>query len=158
MRRTFLVASVSASSVWVWSRPSWPWGGSTSRTRPAGRPSEAAGTWCPAGRTLGAAFQIRRTIIIQKNTFLRSCRILVCLSDYKRTKTPNSRKSINGESGSVYEPVLRIRYILVRIQIRIRGSVPLTNGFWYFRQWPSRWQPKKFFLCILLITFWITFT
>ncbi len=39
-----------------------------------------------------------------------------------------------------YKAVLRIRDILVRI--RIRGSVPLTNGSSYFRQWPSRWQLK----------------
>ncbi len=41
-------------------------------------------------------------------------------------------------------PVLRIRDILVRI--RIRGSVPLTNGSGSgsccFRQWPSRWRWK----------------
>ncbi len=45
-------------------------------------------------------------------------------------------------------PVLRIRDIL--IQIRIRGSIPLTNRSWfgscYFRQWPSRWQLKIIFL------------
>ncbi len=45
---------------------------------------------------------------------------------------------------------LRIREILVRI--RIRGSIPLTNGSGfgscYFRQWPSRRPQKNFFLLI----------
>ncbi len=56
--------------------------------------------------------------------------------------------------------MLRICDILVRI--RIRGSMPLTNGsgsgFWsgscYFRHWPSRPQPKnnnKKFFCSLLL-------
>jgi hypothetical protein len=50
----------------------------------------------------------------------------------------------------VLESVLRIRDILVRI--RIRGSVPLTNGYgsWYIRQWPWRWQLKILsFSCLL---------
>ncbi len=38
--------------------------------------------------------------------------------------------------------VLRIHDILVRI--RIRGSIPLTNGS-YFRQWPSRRQQLLIF-------------
>ncbi len=57
--------------------------------------------------------------------------------------------------------VLRIHDILVwiRIQFRIRGSMPLTNrsgsGSCYFRHWPSRRQQKtnsfyKFF-CLLLV-------
>ncbi len=59
--------------------------------------------------------------------------------------------------------VLRIHDILVRIWIRIRGSLPLTNGpgsgFWsgscYIRHWPSRRQQKQFFdKVFLLITFW----
>jgi hypothetical protein len=57
--------------------------------------------------------------------------------------------------------VLRIRDILIGSRIRIRGSVPVTNGcgsgcgscfdsgFCYFRQWPSRRQQKNF-----SITFW----
>ncbi len=40
-----------------------------------------------------------------------------------------------------FKPVLRIRDILVRIWIRIRGSVPMTTGSGsgssYFRHWPS---------------------
>jgi hypothetical protein len=50
-----------------------------------------------------------------------------------------------------YQPVLRIRDILVRI--RIRRFVPLTNGSGlgscYFRQWPSRWR-WSFFACYFL--------
>ncbi len=50
--------------------------------------------------------------------------------------------------------VLRIRDILVRI--RIRGSVPVTDGSgsgsYYFRHWPPRRQQKNYFF--LLITFW----
>ncbi len=45
------------------------------------------------------------------------------------------------------------------IRIRIQGTMPLTNGpgsgSCYFRHWPSRWQQKKkFFIVLLLITFW----
>ncbi len=46
---------------------------------------------------------------------------------------------------------LRIPDILVQIQLRIRGSMPLTNGSefgsgsCYFRHWPSRRQQKLFF-------------
>ncbi len=54
--------------------------------------------------------------------------------------------------------VFRIRDILERARIRIRGSVPLTNGSGSgsFRQWPSRHQQKfsLFFLLIPLRTFW----
>ncbi len=56
------------------------------------------------------------------------------------------------------KPVLRIHDILG--WIRIRGSMPLTNGSgfgsWYYRRWPSRCQQKtNFFNTIfLLITFW----
>ncbi len=52
------------------------------------------------------------------------------------------------------DAVLLIRDISVRI--RIRGSVPLTNGSrfgswsWYVRQWPSRSQIKN----CCLFTFW----
>jgi hypothetical protein len=48
--------------------------------------------------------------------------------------------------------VLRIHDLLIwiRIQIWIRESMPLTNGFGsgscYFRQWPSRYQQKNYFL------------
>ncbi len=44
----------------------------------------------------------------------------------------------------------------ILVRVRIRGSIPLTNGSGcgfgscYFRQWPSRRQQKFF----LLITFW----
>ncbi len=58
------------------------------------------------------------------------------------------------------KPVFRIHDILVWIRIRIRGSMPLTDGCrfgsCYFRQWPSRlqqktnWNEKVF----VLITFW----
>ncbi len=59
-----------------------------------------------------------------------------------------------------WEPVLRIHDILV--WIRIRGSMPLTNGIGfgsgscYFRYWLSRCQQKNYFLTqfFLLITFW----
>jgi hypothetical protein len=59
------------------------------------------------------------------------------------------------------QPVLRIHEILVRI--RIRGSIPLTNGSvsgsCYFRQWPSRRQQKIIFLkFICLLLFEGTFT
>ncbi len=54
--------------------------------------------------------------------------------------------------------VLQIHDILGWIRIRIRGSMPLTNGSGscYFRHWPSRWQQKTNFLTqfFLLITFW----
>ena len=56
--------------------------------------------------------------------------------------------------------MLRIHDILgwIRIQIRIHGSMPLTNrsgsGSSYFRHWPSRWQQKQIFkkklFCLLL--------
>ncbi len=53
--------------------------------------------------------------------------------------------------------VLWIHDILVWNRIRIRGSMPLTNGYgsFYFHHWPSRWQQKKQMLlkkiyCILL--------
>jgi len=65
------------------------------------------------------------------------------------------------------EPVLQIHDILVWIRIRIRGSMPLTNGSGsgsvcgsgssYFHHWPSRCQQKtNFFVTkgFLLITFW----
>jgi hypothetical protein len=44
-------------------------------------------------------------------------------------------------------PVLRIHDILGWIRIRIRGSMPLTNGSgsFYFRHWPSRYQQKTNF-------------
>jgi hypothetical protein len=56
---------------------------------------------------------------------------------------------------------LRIHDNLVRIRIRIRGSMPLTDGFGFgsgslsFHHWPSRCQQKKItflrkFVCILL--------
>ncbi len=58
--------------------------------------------------------------------------------------------------------MFRIHDSLVWIQIRIRGSMPLTNGSGfgsgscYFRHWPSRRQQKtnlkKKFFCLL--TFW----
>ncbi len=53
-------------------------------------------------------------------------------------------------------PVLQIQDILVWIRIRIRGSMPLTNGSGscYFRHWPSRCQEKLilffYFFCLLL--------
>ncbi len=56
----------------------------------------------------------------------------------------------------VFSPVLRIDDILVWFQIRIRGSMPLTNGSgfgsrsYYFRHWPSRGQQKTYFLKVLL--------
>jgi hypothetical protein len=67
-----------------------------------------------------------------------------------------------GEFTSAQEPVLRIHDILGWIRIRIRGSMPLTNGSGsgsrscYFRHWPSRCQQKSNFLTqfFLLITFW----
>ncbi len=45
-------------------------------------------------------------------------------------------------------PVLRMTWHDILVWIRIRGSMPLTNGFWsgfesgscYFRHWPSRCQ------------------
>ncbi len=46
--------------------------------------------------------------------------------------------------------MLRIHDLLGWIRIRIRGSMPLTNGSgsgsFYFRHWPSRCQPKTKFL------------
>jgi hypothetical protein len=60
---------------------------------------------------------------------------------------------------SVSSPVLRIHDILVWIRIRIRGSMPLTNGSgsgsFFFHHWPSRCQQKtnffkKFFSTVLL--------
>jgi hypothetical protein len=46
--------------------------------------------------------------------------------------------------------VFRIHDILVWIRIRIRGSMPLTNGsgsgYCYFRHYPSRFQQKTIFL------------
>ncbi len=54
------------------------------------------------------------------------------------------------------QPVFRIHAVLVWIRIRV--SMPLTNGFrsCYFRHWPSRCQQKTnyFNKDILLITFW----
>ncbi len=59
-----------------------------------------------------------------------------------------------------YQPMLRIHDILV--WIRIRGSMPLTNGSGsHFRHWPSRGQQKTDFFndkVFLLFTFWGTFT
>ncbi len=65
------------------------------------------------------------------------------------------------------EAVLRIHDILGWIRIRIRGSMPLTNGSgfgsFYFRHWPSRSRQKtkfltQFFLRIFfLIYIYITF-
>ncbi len=54
----------------------------------------------------------------------------------------------------LFLPVLRIHKILVRIRIRTRKSIPLTNGSGcrfascYFSQWHSRHQQKVF--CLLL--------
>ncbi len=51
--------------------------------------------------------------------------------------------------------VLRIHAILMWIRIRIRGSLPLTDGSgfgsrsFYFHHWPSR-RPQKTNICILL--------
>ncbi len=45
-----------------------------------------------------------------------------------------------------YIAMLRIHDILV--WIRIRGSMPLTNGSCYFRLWPLRCQQKNNFLAI----------
>jgi hypothetical protein len=45
-------------------------------------------------------------------------------------------------------PEFRIRDILV--WIRIRGSVPLTNGSCSFRQWPSKPTKNHFFVCLFL--------
>jgi hypothetical protein len=67
--------------------------------------------------------------------------------------------------------VFRIHDILVWIRIRIRGSMPLTNGSGYpdsdpdpdpgsgscyFSHWPSRCQKKTNFLTqfFLLVTYW----
>ncbi len=55
------------------------------------------------------------------------------------------------------KPVLRIHDILV--WIRIRGSMPLTNGSgsrsFYFHHWPSRYQQKSYKKEVFLhITFW----
>ncbi len=62
---------------------------------------------------------------------------------------------------NVFFSVLGIHDILRWIRIRIRGSMPLTNGSGfgfgscYFRHWPSRCQQKTNFLTqfFLLITF-----
>ncbi len=57
----------------------------------------------------------------------------------------------------------RIHDILVWIQIRIRGSMPLTHGSGscYFRNWPSRRRQKanfkKRFFCLLLMYIYIIF-
>jgi hypothetical protein len=56
------------------------------------------------------------------------------------------------------KPVLGIH----DISVRIRGCIPLTNGSWYFRQWPSIWQPifivfTEFFFVYYLL-FEATFT
>ncbi len=69
-----------------------------------------------------------------------------------------------GPKPSNFWPVFRIHGILVRNRIRIRGSMPLTNGSGsgfgsgscYFRHWPSRCQQKTNFLTkfFLLVTFW----
>jgi hypothetical protein len=52
-----------------------------------------------------------------------------------------------------FKPALWIRYIFV--QLRIRGSVPLTYGSGFgsrsFRQRISRCQPKVKFFCLLLV-------
>ena len=58
-----------------------------------------------------------------------------------------------------FEPVFRIHDILAWIQIRIRGSMPLTNGSGfgcgscYFRQRPLRHQQKTIFqkyVCLMI--------
>jgi hypothetical protein len=58
----------------------------------------------------------------------------------------------------IRKPVFRINDILVWIRIRIRGSMPLTNGSgsFYFHHWPSRCQQKTnfFFKVFLYSTFW----
>ncbi len=62
----------------------------------------------------------------------------------------------------LYSAVLRIHDILVWIRIRIRGSMPLTNGsgYCYFRHWSSRCQEKtnflKHFFCLLLFEVTLT--
>ncbi len=65
---------------------------------------------------------------------------------------------IGAEALEALRPMLRIHDILGWILIRIRGSMPLTNGSGscYFRHWPSRCQQKTNFLTqfFLLITFW----
>jgi hypothetical protein len=57
----------------------------------------------------------------------------------------------------VFPAVLRIHDILVwiRIRIRIRRSMPLTNGSgsFYFHHWPSRCQQKKFSFLLFEGTF-----
>ncbi len=68
--------------------------------------------------------------------------------------------SFSSTPNNQLKEVFRIHDILV--WIRIRGSMPLTNGSGsgsgscYFRHWPSRCQHKTNFLTqfFLLVTFW----
>ncbi len=67
-----------------------------------------------------------------------------------RVQTPTTGHTVHCDTLYTYtylcqEPVLRIHDILGWIRIRIRGSMPLTNGSGscYFRHWPSRCQQKN---------------
>jgi hypothetical protein len=67
----------------------------------------------------------------------------------------------NWFQGTPKNPVLRIHDILGWIRIRIRGSMPLTNGSGfgsgscYFRHWPSRCQQKTYFLTQFFSAYYI---
>ncbi len=102
-------------------------------------------------------------------TDLRSWTVSCRRRPDRYTRRPNSQTTYYSENQAFcFEPELRIHDILG--WIRIRGSMPLTNGSGsgsdpdpgscYFRHWPSRCQQKTNFLtqffCLLL--FEATFT
>ena len=91
--------------------------------------------------------------------FIR-CRIMSVFSSFFDLFGNNFLESWNITVSHVTHlfAVFRIHDILVWIRIRIRGSMPLTNGSGscYFRHWPSRCQQKTNFFTqfFLLVTFW----
>ncbi len=80
-----------------------------------------------------------------------ACKVIKRVTHYlwqQLQKLFETFKQIALSSNPNPQPVLRIHDILGWIRIRIRGSMPLTNGSgsFYFRHWPSRCQQEnKFF-------------
>jgi hypothetical protein len=99
-------------------------------------------------QVLGAAANICK--VYKKSRSQNVCAVH-CSDSFHSQHYDRQRRLCTGLS----KAVLRIRDMFVRI--RIRGSVPLTNGSGscYFRHWPRRRQPKKFISVFLLFSFWM---
>ncbi len=109
-------------------------------------------------RVLSAGWKIILLIDYGPNVFHRKVlKRRLCWSQANINVAQNLWKGYNTRClYLLYKPVFRIHDILVWIRIRIRGSMPLTNGSgsFYFHHWPSRCQQKtnffKKFFCTVL--------